>query len=156
MHVGSPGHPHTRLRKRTRDVWSGSAILFRKHTVKIERTAPLSRPVPPFLLYGPGLSGHRSRPPPPHGLRCRRSRPAKTRTSGSELAIPNPTSDLLVAPRNVQAGGDSASLPTFFPSRWSHATVLPGFWSSPLSTSLYPSGARSRQARQRRRFNGST
>ena len=64
-------------------------------------------------MCGSGLSGHRVRPPPPHGLRCRRSRPAKTRTSGSEFAVPNPTSDLLVAPHHP-AGGDSASLPFFF------------------------------------------
>ena len=81
--------------------------------MKIERTAPLSRPDPLLLLYGPGLSRHRSRPPPPHGLRRRRSRPAKTRTSGSEFAIPNPTSDLLVAPRNVQQG-ETPLLSRFF------------------------------------------
>ena len=32
----------------------GSAILFRKHTVKIERTAPLSRPAPPFFCMAMG------------------------------------------------------------------------------------------------------
>ena len=49
MHVGSPGHPHKRLRNGTADVWSEgseeSAILFRKLTVKTERAASLSRPV---------------------------------------------------------------------------------------------------------------